>query len=569
MALHPRPSGAVLVTFTWRFCVCSVFIAPAGAWGAHGPPPPVVEEVRREVTRPSPDPGGRPLPVASHWAHGYGYENFGSDYQVGLLEKGHHVLPNLTMPDPGDDAYGPEGKEALVRSVFEKLARWKAPLCFRGGNWEAVMLSGRHPKDAPGKWRDLPPDQNPKDVDLQGNLVPRLSPWGGAVPWREAGRYVTGGGKAFAQLQQWYPDPPLVVLLSNNEAPLLEPKHDPEKLSRRYLDAHGPGRSGAYKRGVMAEGYLERYRAMFDGIREGLPNDAWRNSARIVGYGAFGPSHFGRWPAWTDYSYTTEDCVDPWHLVWDGGSPSYYTHNWDASTDFRVHSPQVEANNWVFMLEQAYRDRPDFWFELSVWDGNFSRTDAKQWGKSKLHTYTKTGQDFTPQRYGGFVQYGMWLTTPRVVREFRGWMTPRAEWEPYFLELVAAVDRVWQDPTLTKFWRHGRLVPDRSRRHPYQTNIPAKWKDADRWYLLNTSLDPAGDWDVTTEIPVFSLARVIGDPGNREWLLYAHAPVKPREDVGIEVPEYGKVTVDVTPAGRFYLIREQDRSVTGVDAEPG
>lgn len=171
------------------------------------------------------------------------------------------------------------------------------------------------------------------------------------------------------------------------------------------------------------------------------------------------------------------------------------------------------------MLADVYRERPEFWFELSVWDGNFSRGDAKGYDKSKRLKYERAGQTYTPARYGGFVRYGMWLTTPRVVREFRNYMMPRAEYGDYYLELVRAVDEVWTQPELTGFWRKSTIVPNRSRQHPYRIAIPDKWINVDRWYLLSTSLDPAEPWEMNTQIPVFSLARVIGEEGSREWLV--------------------------------------------------
>ena len=42
-------------------------------------------------------------------------------------------------------------------------------------------------------------------------------------------------------------------------------------------------------------------------------------------------------------------------------------------------------------------------------------------------------------------------------------------------ETVKAVDRVWEDETLRTFWRHGRLVPNTSARHPYQIDVPEKY----------------------------------------------------------------------------------------------
>jgi len=55
--------------------------------------------------------------------------------------------------------------------------------------------------------------------------------------------------------------------------------------------------------------------------------------------------------------------------VWDGASVPYYTFNWDWTTDFKVWSPQVQAMNWVPMLELTRQMRSRFWFEMSTWDG--------------------------------------------------------------------------------------------------------------------------------------------------------------------------------------------------------
>ncbi|QXD16952.1 hypothetical protein GQ464_008465 [Rhodocaloribacter litoris] len=537
--------------------VVAAVVGPFRAPGPTAPAPPddVVREMRAEVVKSSTDPAGRPLPVAAHWARGFGLQNFSSDYQIELLARGHHVMPTLPIPSPGGTSY--PGLAAVTR-----LAEWGAPFSLRVDQWENLLLSKDHPRDEPGRWRNLPPEQSPLTLAPNGQLVRILSPLGAVEPWYEVGKYYTAS-PAFGQLEAAYPDPPLVIMLSNNEARRLEPKQDIETHSRRYLDRYGTGRSDTFKRRVMAEGYIERYRALFRGLRDGMRTEAWRARTRMVGYTAFGPPHFGRWPRWTDYSFATDEEIDPSPHMWDGGSVAYYTHNWNASSDYRVFSPQVEAMNWVFMLEEAYRINPDFWFELSVWDGNSGGNDARR--KDKAEVYRKAGQHWTPERYGGFVQYGMWLLTPRVVREFRGHGVPRTRFAAEFDALVAAVDRVWTNPTLKRFWRKGELVPNRTRQHPYQSRIPDKWKHVDRWFMLNTSLDPPAPWQLETELPVFTLARVLGEEGTREWLLYTYAPVQSYHGVVVEVPGFGPATVDATPAGNFYLLRETDRQVLPVD----
>ncbi len=192
------------------------------------------------------------------------------------------------------------------------------------------------------------------------------------------------------------------------------------------------------------------------------------------------------------------------------------------------------------------------------------KTWVKKLARWKAPIALRAGQSWSPERYAGFVQYGLWLLRPRVIREFRGSTVPRAEFSQDFEALVAAVDRVWEDPILKRFWRRSTLVPNRARRHPYQSRIPDQWNGVDRWFMLSTSLDPKGSWKLDTEIPVFSLARATGEGTRRQWLLYAHAPAEPRKDVRLEIPGFGWITVDVTPGGSFYLVKAVDRSVTPV-----
>jgi hypothetical protein len=134
--------------------------------------------------------------------------------------------------------------------------------------------------------------------------------------------------------------------------------------------------------------------------------------------------------------------------------------------------------------------------------------------------------------------------------------------EPWFLALAGDVDRVYQNDTLKYFWRKGELVPNHTYQHPYQVGIPEEYKNADRWFLLDTNLDPPRPWKLNTEIPVFSLALVTGEKGNRRWLVYAHSPLEDRKNVEITIPDYGKITVDVPVAGAFYVVDEKSKKVT-------
>jgi hypothetical protein len=258
--------------------------------------------------------------------------------------------------------------------------------------------------------------------------------------------------------------------------------------------------------------------------------------------------------------------ICPHPLMWDGGSPSYYTHDWNPSTDYTTWSPQIEFQNLVFMQQEAYRLNPEFWLEFSVWDGYDGPTRASQY-TPKRDVYQQRGQTYDPHRYAGFVQFGMWLLRPRVVREYRGWTFPVEEGLPYFMAIVQAVDRVHLDPVLREFWRHGKLVPNRARQHPYRSGIPEAYAAVDRWFLLDADANPPDEpWSLSQVIPVFSLALMQGASPERRWLVYAHAPLGDRQNVQITIPDYRQVTLDVSRGGSFSLLDEQTGEVSSIES---
>ena len=53
-------------------------------------------------------------------------------------------------------------------------------------------------------------------VALDGKILPQVDPFGPVGPWREVGKQ-WGACDGMTKLQEWYPDPPRVLLISNNE----------------------------------------------------------------------------------------------------------------------------------------------------------------------------------------------------------------------------------------------------------------------------------------------------------------------------------------------------------------
>jgi len=532
----------------------AVVMALASVVFAEGDLPGVAAAVRTEALRKNDGPEGRPLPLAGHWHRRY----CPLSWQIEQIAEGHHLLPWVPTPHPEREASRAlDDNEAGLKTLRE----WNMPfVLITGGQWEATLYDHNKP------WRSLPPEKSALVVPpepLVGKdgkakaTAKQLSPFGAVEPWREVGAYWMRS-PGMKRIQEVYPDPPRVVIVSNNEAHDLR-WHEMSK-SKRYLDTYGKGRGDDFKRKVVAEGWIERYRAMLDAMRASLVADAWKTNSLFVAYNALGPNHLGRWNAWKTYSLITDRFIAPGPIIWDGAIPEYYDNHWQPQKSiWQGWSCQTEAMNMVLLKEEALKIKPEFWHEVIFWDGN---CPGKK--EDRYTTYAKKGFPPSPERYGGWVQYGMWLLTPRVAREWRSSADKRERWEAYFQAIVAAVDRVHRDPVLTRFWRKGRLVQPAENWHPFKTDIPERLKDRNRWYHLHTSLDPEYPPKYGSIFPVFTLARVVGEKPKREWLLYGHAPRGDQKGVAIDIPDYRKVTVDVALGGSFYQVREADGAVAPV-----
>jgi hypothetical protein len=209
--------------------------------------------------------------------------------------------------------------------------------------------------------------------------------------------------------------------------------------------------------------------------------------------------------------------------------------------------------NYIAVLDEVRRDRQRFWFELSTWDGQQpgAPTDKRQF-------YASRGQELTPTRYGGMVQFGMWLLRPRVVREFRNPEHDRIRFGPYFDQILAAVARVHDDPTLRAFWRAGRLVENPAGGHPYEVALPKELASRPRWFLLDSRINPPRPWELTTPLKVFSLALEQGKAPHREWLIYAFSPLDAAVDAEVTIPDGPSAEVRATRGGAFSLLKEGD-----------
>lgn len=124
-----------------------------------------------------------------------------------------------------------------------------------------------------------------------------------------------------------------------------------------------------------------------------------------------------------------------------------------------------------------------------------------------------------------------------------------------------SVDIIYEQPILERFWRVGELVANDRQPHPYRVDLLDEFSNDQCWFMLGADVNPEiilrGTNGGADEIKVVPIARVLGEPGSREWLLYAHSPLVDRSDVNITIPGYGNlIAVDVPIAGGFWHIEE-------------
>jgi hypothetical protein len=505
----------------------------------------VANEISHEAALPNNNPTGRPLPLAASWNTGTRLDGYDPDYQIAMIEQGHHLLPWFQLDTP-QGSMDVKNSIGYYRKALQRCEELGLPVSFISSQWERLLTDRQN-------YRGLPASLNPNVVKTEGSIAPMVSPFGPVGPWSEVGRLWTQS-EAMKQIQFWYSSPPKVLFISNNEH--LKLAWQDANTDQRYLAQYGSNTTDDAKRKVISQEWIKRYRALQQGMRDGLTHPAWKSNSIFVGYGAFGPAHFGRWGGWMNESLTIPNRIDFSPLAWDGGSVPYYVNDWNPSTDYTVWSPQIEAMNWVFMLEEAYAINPNFWLEMSVWDGSQPNQPS-----DKRALYARQGQQYGPMRYAGMVKFGMWLLRPRSIREYRGHAETRVGTEAYFQSIVRAVDDIYENPLLTRFWKHANLVANTHFPHPYMENIPAEYASRQRWYLLDTNKDIKRPWTLTTEIPLFAIALVTGTSPAREWLIYSFSPLRGCLGITVTIPEYGRVQINSSPSGKYYYLNEKTNTV--------
>lgn len=576
---------------------------PAGSRAQDGTSarrPDVAVEIAAWAGQPMAGPAGRPLPLAGNWMcedqsdrrPGESPLHWGPDYMMEMTRAGHHVL--ITFVDSFSVAnwryvVGSARHEAMVNAykqrwqpVLEYCRDNRLPIAIRGWNWDAYPITYQDAKARSGA--TIPADQ---DVRLfeGGQPTKYTDPMGSVDAWREVGTFWLGN-----PLAQWmrevYPNPPMVILLNNNEAGRLHSAAELAAKGDRYRAAYGDDASQAER--ILRDGYRERRRAMYDAARAAA--GSWGTALRFVAYNnLWNTMEVGRKEiAWPADGY-------PLPEPWDGGMLELYDNDWQpGKTDFRPWSMQAEAMNAAGVLPDILRQRPDFFWSTIAWDGERPASVYRPRGNpvastGKVYYYITRGQRWDQHRFEGWAQFGLWVQRPRLAFEFRGSPARSAYDELTWQAMLRMVDRPWNHPVLREFWQHGELVPNRAEKPfwPLRGDEPEWLRKLDRWFLLTSSANPprpavvvtadaaaAGqrlpdeivaedrEWDQSTRIAVWAVALQLGQPPNRRWLIYAHAPLGDVRDSTLRLPGFGDVRISaIAVDGSFVLVEEATRRV--------
>lgn len=510
--------------------------------------PPMATVVRTEALRSQHDQNGRPLPLVAGWES----SGISLSTQISMIQDGVPLLPWIINKAVLQNSDIPTSDQDALKTFRE----WNIPIALISTQWEGQFTLS-------SDYKNLPIEKTGLGLNIDGSKMAIISPLSPIEPWRELGKKWTDD-TFIKSLQSFYPDPPLIFFISNNEAQKLN--WTAANTEKRFVDLHGTNTTDEFKRQAFGDGWIKNYLAMFQGMRDGLTSPAWKNNSRFIEYDSLALDHLGRWWGWKEYSLTTEKRIAPDWYMWDGSIPEAYDNYWEPKTAYTLWSMQSELMNLVFMKEEAFKVKPDFWFELIFWDGySVSTSGTVTDATSKYDDYQRAGITYTPELYGGWEQYSLWLLVPRVAREFRwtAFESP-SRFMPYFERIINSVKAVHDNSILSRFWRKGELVPNTARKHPFQLDIPAKWIDEKRWFALSTNLDPDGN-DYSLKWPVWALARVIGEKPTREWLVYAHAPMGAKTNVQVTIPDYKTIDLpSISVGGSFYHVIEASGSISEV-----
>ena len=491
-----------------------------------------------------------PLPLYSYWTT---YQNsnarslwFPLETQLKLIKQGYPILPSMMMPRPYDSNINLSDRRSI-----QLIAKLKLPISMISTQWESLLAEK-------SKYRSLPLHHNPNVIALNGEVENKVSPFGDKKLWFEAGISWTES-KAMKMIMEVYPDPPLVILLSNNEQGKLLPADRGNSKRWATLVEQSKNEDDVYA--YFSHAWIERYGSLLSGMRNGIQSDHWRSKVIFSGYNVFPFLYFGRYWGWRENSFYDPKSIYDYLTTWNGETLNIYLK---YSTDCTVRSVQIELMNEVAKRQKVLSISPNYWHELIFWDGCNRMGFTGEKGVSRLNELAIKGQNFESSRLKGLLHYTLWLTRPRVLRGFGAYSSKFGELDELIKAQLDTVRFIHENVELHSFWEQGVLVVNNERKHPYNKKLTKDIEGLERFFLLECKQNSI-DWTkLDSTINVFSLAYRLEDIDGESWLIYAHSPYG-LEKVDLFVPGLGDVNVSCSKSGVFTIIRNDHMSVIKVN----
>ena len=479
----------------------------------------MAQGITEEALKAFSDTNEHSLPLLSHWNVGIPEfaDTMNPMYMISRIEEGEHILVSWKLDPYYADTIGSSYYEESIK----KAAELQLPLVFILPAPESALTKDNY-------YKGLPNEENPNVVDKDGNVLDKLSPFGPDNKWKEVGG-LWSKTALMSQIQEWYPNPPLVIFISEDEADKLS--WSELTSSSRFSQQYPTDKDDNFNRILVGAKWIEKYRQLQNGFKEGFTESVWKDNVKFISYNKLS-DNLGTSTDWIDSATVTNQYINLWPLTTNGTTIDFDLTG--TKNDTTVDSPHVLANNLPFMLKEAKSKNPSFAYQLSINDD------------SKITDVT---------RYRGLTQFALWFLRPNFIRQ-KSSATTRTELEPMFEELVDSVNLIHYNPEIAEFWKSGELVSNGS--SPLNNNIPEQYKDDPRWFLLDTGENLQKVWAFTI---------VKGIAPNREWLIYTQSPENDMSNITVTVPNFGNVLVNSTQEGGFYTLTESNAGVVAIADE--
>jgi hypothetical protein len=502
---------------------------------------------------------------------------FDPNWQLEQIANGTPYLPSFEM---FEGRFGSTDLRVSKPHYYQRLWTYaksvKSPIVFVGDNWEDTFRLSFPWRAA---FTDPTITDHPFIEKADGRRIGIVSPWGDNLHhWRDFGNKI--GTFLKINFADDYPDCPEIVLFNNCEVGFSKKGEHREDIN---FPPHLLTADDLTIELQAYNNYKIRRMEFRAGLEEACPQ--WAGRIRYLAYGGWG-NEFMIGEANSE-EQKRQRYAFPWgykQLGWGAAINAGYIHSWQTYEPDNMRAPVIQATNARYALDK-YRQYIDPTFDASTiyWNGKKDNTDV--WRGSLTAT--------------------MWVMRTDIHQLFVSSAAKKADFEERDMRpLIEAVTEVHTNPTLTRFWKHGKLLENHWRRdfneipklhendneegygHPYwyERSAYPEWKSpTERFWIqhvpINKRLIPntygnrmfdSWRWNRsrTTEVKVWAICF----EHEGEYLLHAHAP-KGQSLTNVEIrvcPDEGDprfiITVNVPVAGGFWL-RDKNGGLTQIAGE--